>query len=184
MKETSVTVSRIGLLALLVLPSIGCRTLADSAGYETHPVEEQFRPLETITERPNYVLPETAITTVGTTAYVVSLDVWLGKHPPGSTTYTAKLLHEQEHSKRQLKEGTLGWVARYVVDTDFMWEEEQRGWYLELIHLRNNGLDVNVDVIAMILHGYKNAVGKRMVSFVEARLWVLDVLAGRWTHRN
>ena len=166
------TLGRIVLLAALVLPSLGC-------GSKEFTVPEMYAPLVSIVERPNYVLPETAITTIGTTAYVVSLGDWLADHPEGSIAFNATLLHEQEHSKRQLSYGTLAWLAQYVVDTGFMWAEEQRGWYLELKALANSGQHLNVDAIAQILHDYKNLSG-RMVSFPEAQIWVRDVLAGTW----
>lgn len=168
------TLTRIALLAALVLPSLGCSSSKDFS------VPREFEPLETITERPNYVLPETAITTIGTSAYVVNLDEWLGRYPPGSVEFVAVMRHEQTHSQRQLAAGTLGWVAHYVVDTDFMWTEERIGWYYELITLRDNGRTINVDAVATILSHYKNATNSRMVGFVEAKQWVQSVLSGQW----
>ena len=184
------SLTRIALLAALVLPSLGCvaergdngvqaaNVIDDHLGVFLVPAE--FSPLAAITERPDYVLPESAITTIGTTAYVVNLSAWLRQYRPGSFEFHAVMLHEQAHSKRQLAYGTLGWIAHYVVDTDFMWTEEQIGWYYELIMLRNSGVTINADGVATILSHYKNATNSRMVGFVEAKQWVQSVLSGQW----
>lgn len=143
-------------------------------------VEAEYTPLKWIRERPDVLLSSTAITTVGENAYVVDLGEWLERHPPGSPTYVAKLAHEQVHSIRQHKKGTFLWVSKYLWDTDFMWEEEQRGWYVEITQLRKRGKRVSPEGVAAALKGYKNISG-RMVSYEEALKWVKDVLAGRWT---
>lgn len=161
------------LLPILVMLLPAC----SSREHELDPV---YAPLEQIRERPNVVLSETAITTIGDTSYVVDLHDWLERHPEGSLTYRAVLLHEQEHSKRQLKAGTLGWLSRYLTDKDFMWAEEQRGWYWELKALHSGGATVNVDGVANALSKYKTATGTRMVSAADAKVWVIQVLAGQW----
>lgn len=168
-------------LALVVLP--GC--IAEGSPLptygETRPIEADYRPLVVLSERPDLVLSSTAITTVGTTAYVVDLDAWLTKHPPGSSTYHALMLHEQEHSKRQLDYGTLRWVGRYVNDASFMWAEEQRGYYHQIIALRNAGQFVNVDGLAAAMVKYKTVGGTPMVELEAAKVWIRQVLLGQWT---
>lgn len=144
-----------------------------------HDLDDVYAPLEQIRERPNLVLSETAITTIGESAYVVDLKDWLGRHPEGSLTYRAILLHEQEHSERQ-RGGVVGWIGRYITDKDFMWKEEQRGWHLELTTLRNGGANINVDGVANALSKYKTITGERMVSFADAKVWVTQVLSGQW----
>ena len=93
------------------------------------------------------------------------------------------MAHEQMHSIRQHEMGTFLFVARYSYDTDFMWEEEKWGWYYEIKELQRRGQQINPDALAIVLSKYKS-LGGQMVSFPEAREWVLDVLAGRWTPPN
>jgi hypothetical protein len=155
---------------LMVLLISGCAT-------KVHLVPEQYRPLERIKE--SVLRPGTAITTVGTTARVWDLDEWLAKHPPGGPTYHAILMHEREHTERQLAYGLNAWLGRYLTNTAFMWDEEARGWYVQLREYQRRGLRVNAEGVAKILAGYRNFAG-RMISYEDALTWVQDVLAGRW----
>jgi hypothetical protein len=169
------------VLAVLVLPLAACATSMKSGeGDAVHTLTPEYSPLVEIRERPDFVLPESAITTIGTKAYVVDLADWLTRHPPDSPTYKAKLAHEHIHSSRQLKQGVTSWISGYLVSADFMWAEEQIGWYYEITTLQRLGLQVNVDGVALILNGYRTAAGSPMVSFPEAKTWVIDVLDGRW----
>ncbi|MGD9727799.1 MAG: hypothetical protein AB7L09_00100 [Nitrospira sp.] len=157
-------------LMILVLLLTGCGA--------THKLDGQYQPLEQIRE--SVLRPGEAITTVGTTSYVSDLDEWLTKHPPGGPMYHAILMHEREHSIRQKAYGTKSWVGRYLIDKDFMWAEEARGWYIQLKEYQRAGLQVNVPGVAKALSDYRNFAGS-MISYQNALTWVQDVLAGRWT---
>lgn len=166
------------VLSILVMCA-GC-TNAPTYG-STRDVEVEYRPLKVISERPDMILDSGAISTIGDTVYVVDLTDLLDSHPPGGVRYNALLLHEQEHSKRQKAANMVGWLARYLTNPKFMWKEEQRGWYLELRTLRNGGVNINVDAVAELLSSYKTIVGRRMVNFADAKIWVTQVLNGQWT---
>lgn len=162
------------MLLVLVLFVVGC------SGRE-HKLGDTYRPLDRIAERPDVGVAATAATTIGDTVYVVDLKGWLGANPPGSLAFHATMLHEQEHARRQAKAGLVKWLASYVTNADFMWAEEQRGWYLELRALRGGGANILVDVVAASLADYKTLTGARMVSFGEAKTWVEAVLRSQWT---
>lgn len=148
---------------------------------KTHKLEERWRPLLEVVERPNLpLLSPTAATTIGQRIYVVDLDGFLRRFPPGSERYEALLLHEQEHARRELRMGVDHFLARYLHDPAFQWREEQRGWYLQLKHLQQSGESVDAHVAATLLSQYRNLVGP-MVSFTDALAWVRAVLAGQWT---
>ena len=164
------------LLLLLLLP-LGC------ANYESMDLDAKWEPLETIRERPDMLGSDSQATTIGHTMYVEDLDDWLAQRPVDGPRFDAILLHEQVHAVRQLDAGVTVWLSRYVTDTDFMWEEEQLGWYEQLRELRRRGQQINVPGVANTLRNYKNLAG-RMVSYAEAVGWVEDVLAGRWTPAN
>jgi hypothetical protein len=165
------------LLVLALLCLAGCQTGA------FHNLDEQWRPLEDVLERPRVVRDvgsPTATTTVGRHAYVRDLDEWLARVVPGSPKYKALLRHEQEHSRRQLEMGVYLWIARYSYDKEFALLEEQIGYFYEITERRRLGNPLNVDATALVFSRYKNLAGS-LISFDEARAWILDVLAGRWT---
>ena len=158
-------------VVLLVMLASGCRQA-------TYDVPEQYRPLERIVE--SVLRPGTAITTVGPTARVWDLDDWLAKHPPGSPAFHAILMHERDHTTRQLAMGLTKWLGRYLTDTEFMRGEELRGWYIQIQEYRRRGISPDPEGVARILAGsYMNFAG-RMMSYEDALTWVRDVLAGRW----
>lgn len=161
------------LAALLLLP-VGC------SSYDTFDLDPKWEPLEQISERPDMLGSDTQATTIGHTVYVEDLDKWLLERPVGSPRFDAILLHEQVHSVRQLDAGVTVWLAQYLTDTDFMWEEERIGWYEQLRELQRRGARVDVGGVARTLHNYRNLRG-RMVSYQDALQWVNDVIAGRWT---
>lgn len=145
-----------------------------------HRVDPRYAPIEAIVERaPLPGLSRTAATTIGTKVYVADLDDWLARHPPGSPPYEAVLLHEQVHAQRQVAAGVDPWIQRYLSDRAFMWAEEQRGWYVQLRHLRQRGLGVDAAAVARNLTTYRNLAGA-MVSYDEALEWTRAVLEGRW----
>lgn len=156
--------------ALFLLLVVGCSG-------DVHKLPEEYEPLERVKE--SSLRSEGYVTTVGDTLYVHDLKDWLEVHVPGSPKYKATLLHEQQHSIRQKDEGLAKWIARYGFDTDFMWEEEQIGWYYEIITLRQWGLNPSPEAIANSLSNYKNLSG-RMVSYNDALMWVRAVLNGQW----
>ena len=157
-------------LLLIILLVSGC------VG-SVHNVPEQYRPLERVQGSP--LRSNSAITTIGRTAYVNDLGEWLTAHPPGSPKYHALLLHEREHTLRQEAYGLRAWLVQYLADTDFMWAEERVGWYAQIQAYRKAGLTVNPEGIAKLLSSYRNIAG-RMVAYEDALAWVRDVLSGRW----
>ena len=168
---------RVILLLFLILPFVGCATA-------TYDLPEEWRPLEQIRERGAAVDAlidnDSTVTTIGKNVYVKDLEVFLERNTPASVRFRALMRHEQEHAIRQFDYGLWGWITRYTHDVEFMWQEEARGWYYELTLLQQAGRAINPDVVAASLSNYKNISG-RMVSFDDAKTWVLDVLAGRWS---
>lgn len=155
------------LAAVLVLA--GCQ--------RPYALNERWRPLVEVVERPNVLVSNTIATTLGTRVYVANLHDWLDRFPPGSPEQEAFLLHEREHARRQLAVGLGSWLARYLRDRDFMWREEQAGWALQLDHLRDHGRPLFPQVLAATLSDYRNLSG-RMVGFAEALAFVEAVLRG------
>ena len=168
---------RYSILALVLVLTVGC------GSYKSIELDDKWAPLEQIHERPDMLGSATTATTIGHTVYVESINRWLADHPIDSPRFNATMLHEQLHSVRQLDTGVTAWIARYATDIDFMWAEEQLGWYLTLRELKRTGNQINVLGVATTLHGYKNLLG-HMVGTAEAITWVEDVLAGRWTPPN
>jgi len=140
-------------------------------------LEPRWAPLVEVVERPALVLSDEASTTLGNRIYVVDLSGWERRYPEGSPEREGLLLHEQEHARRQAAAGLGRWLVAYLDDTDVMWDEERRGWALELRHLQRSGRPVNPEKIAAILRGYRNLHG-RMVSYPAALAFVRAVLAG------
>jgi len=174
------------LVLAFALVFLGGCTLLDAPKHDgrelVHPLDEKWRPLEDIRERPVVVQDwgsPTAITTVGRHAYVLDLKDWLDRHPSG-VRFDAVIRHEQEHSRRQLEMGTWLWIARYSYDKSFAWAEEQIGYYYQIKMLKDAGQVINVDGLAAAIAGYKNLAGQ-IVEFEKARAWIREVLAGRWT---
>jgi hypothetical protein len=172
---------------LIVLPLLflgGCMS-NNKAMPEVEPykLDREWRPLKTVRERPTLLTnaaSKTVSTTVGKHIYVHTLSEWLLRYVPGSAKFRALLRHEQEHSRRQLKMGTFLWIAKYSYDRKFALLEEQIGYYYEITERRRLGNPINIDGVALGLSKYQNLAG-RLISFTEAKQWILDVLAGRWT---
>jgi len=161
------------ILTLSVLSATGCGKAIDLA--------PEFKPLERL--RPSKVvtvgLGDSGVRTIGETAYVGDIDKFMARHP--EPLFTATMMHERVHTIRQKDEGLLKWLAKYGSDVKYMWKEEQEGWYVFITYLRSKGKPINVDQAAKVLHGYKSPLGKRMVSFADAKAWVQSVLNGTWT---
>lgn len=161
------------LVALLLLALAGCsaRTLA---------LDERWRPLAEVVERPDLLISNGVATTLGARLYVADLRAFQARFPAGSVEREALLLHEQLHALRQQEAGLGPWLARYLRDGDFMWREEQLGWFLQLRHLQAHGRSLAPAAIAALLAGYRNLTGP-MVAPLEGLAWVEEVLAGRWS---
>lgn len=158
------------LATLLCLLAAGCSS-------QTIELEPRWLPLVEVVERPALVLSDDTATTLGNRVYVADLGAWERRYPEGSPDREALLLHEREHAVRQARTGLGRWLVAYLDDADVMWEEERRGWALELRHLQRSGRPVNPEKIAAVLHGYRNLRG-RMVSQPAALAFVRAVLAG------
>lgn len=143
-------------------------------------LDERWRPLVEIVERPDLVFGGVTATTLGTRVYVPDLRAFRQQFPADSVEQEALLLHEREHAVRQLDAGLGPWLARYLNDRAFMWQEEQRGWFLQLRRLQQAGRPLYPEAIALALSGYQNLSGP-MVGYAEALAWVDAVLAGRWS---
>lgn len=159
-------------LLLIMLALTGCQGPIE--------LEERWRPLVEVVERPDLLVSNTIATTLGTRVYVADLGEFKRRFPEGSPERDALLAHEREHAVRQLDSGLGPWLARYLNDREFMWREEQLGWFLQLRALQAAGRPLFPAVIANTLSGYRNLEG-RMVSREDALSWIQDVLAGRWT---
>lgn len=155
-------------------------------------VEDGYGPLSSLCERPSLKavgVGDGVITTKGSTVWVRSLREFDRDFPPGSVRRHALLTHERIHAQRQFRyKGLPGelaqraWIARYLSDTGFMWEEEQRAWYAEIKIRQKAGQWNRADTLraASGLAGYSDLFGHPMVSARDALAWVEDVLAGRW----
>jgi hypothetical protein len=161
------------------------------AGCQTYELDDEWSPLSKVIERPS--LPygsDTATTTIGAHVYTTDLKQWLADYPPGSVEFVALMSHEREHARRQFRyQGLAGemakgaWIARYLSDASFMWAEEQAGYYLSITHLAKNGhwdSSRTLRQAAAMHKHYKTILGRRMVSFEDAKAWIESVLAGRW----
>jgi hypothetical protein len=143
-------------------------------------LEPQFSPLTEIVEAPGKVIPSHTITTIDETSYVTSLPAFLADYPPGSIQYTAILMHEREHVIREnaFPGGTPAWLAKYLADRSFRWQEEKAGWKIEILYNYQHGMFIDAAEIAAALNqNYR--FGGRMVSYAEAYQWVLDVMTGK-----
>jgi len=168
-------------LMSLTLGSTGCMTMDKKLDpvWESLEIPAEFRPLERVRARGN-VASKSTLTTIGTTVYVYSLDRFRERYPFMGQRYQAVMRHEQEHARRQLKKGVILWTSKYLVDRDFMWEEEQIGWYYEIKERQRQGLGVIPEAIGETLSNYSNLSG-RMISAAKATAWVREVTSGRWT---
>jgi len=158
------------LIALSLLLCAGCNTFD---------LDEKWRPLEQMVERPHVGGMDEITTTVGTRIYREDIFGFLAENPPGSPSFDALLYHEQVHSKRQLRMGLTKWLAKYGSDTAFMWSEEQLGYYAGIMETLRRGGYVHPEHRAASLASYVSPVGK-MVSYEDALRWINDVLSGAW----
>jgi hypothetical protein len=149
-----------------------------TTGCATHPIPTHFSPLEDIVERT--IGSDDFVTTFHNDVYVDNIESFLERKPEGSPQYNATMIHERIHSIRMGNIFSTLWFSLvYLFDTDFMWEEEQIGWYFQLKYMQKKGILKPVEATAAVLSKYENLVGN-MVSYNDALAWVRDVLAGRW----
>lgn len=152
-------------------------------GAPVHVLPATYLPLKRIVGRRVFPFQsQTSITTIGEACYTPNLAAWLKKHPPGGPLFAAVMKHEQLHARRQLATGVDPWIDRYLNDGQFMWEEEQLGWYEQIQFLKGRGFRLDAKAIARNLKTYKNFRG-RMVGYDEALKWANDVVGGRWRPR-
>lgn len=144
----------------------------------THKLEERWEPLREVAEAGDELVKPGVTTTIGHSCYVADLDAWLLRHPPGTVEYDAILLHEQVHSRHQFgyELGLAAWLARYLADPEFRWEEEQSGYEAEITHRVRNGRSVNAEQLTLILNKNYDLNG-RMVSYAEALVWIRETIA-------
>lgn len=158
------------LVAPIALLLLGCE--------RPYRLEERWRPLVEVVERPRALGGDVLATTIGTRVYVPDLDAWKKEFPADSPQREALLIHEREHAVRQFRMGLGPWLARYLRDRRFMWQEEQRGWELHLRALVAAGAPVDTHGVARSLAGYRNLAGP-MVDYEEALAWAESVVSAR-----
>lgn len=132
-------------------------------------LEARWLPLKQVVQGDLPFVPDDAITTIVDTCYVVDLDAFQASHP--EPRFTAIMLHERAHARRQ----NAAWFVRYLMEPSFAWAEEQIGWRLELLWLRDHGVSWSPEGIARMLSRYQ-VVGGSMVSFEDALAWAKAVL--------
>lgn len=149
------------LFGLLLAFFVGCTT-----SYE---LDEKWAPLEAIVEAPGN---SGWVTTIAPNVYVGDLEGFLKRRPVDSWQFNAIMGHERIHAIRQLNYGRAAWLARYLVDQDFRWHEEQLGWYFQIRNSRN----VNANAIIDSLNKYN----PRLAPLEDIARWVYDVIANVW----
>ena len=149
-----------------------------TAGCKTKSIPAHFAPLEQLVERP--FGDNSFVTTLHTNVWVSDIDDYLKRHPEGSYSYNATMIHERIHSIRMGNVFTTVWFTlQYLFNTDFMWSEEQLGWYFDIQYKRSKGILKQAEYYAIVLAGYSNTTGK-MITYNKALLWVRDVFSGNW----
>lgn len=66
----------------------------------------------------------------------------------------ARLIHEQEHIRRQKRVGFLVWVLKYIFSKSFRYEEEIAADIAKLKFVKENGLDPYIEIRAKQLSGW------------------------------
>lgn len=175
---------------IIAIVICGCSSTTPTA-VKTHDLGPEWSPIRQIRVRgissgPTgavlglAIASDSTVTTIAPYVYVKDVATFLRRNPPGSPQFRALLSHEREHAKRQLARGLYSWLWNYLYDKEFALDEEKHGWYHELMFYRKAGLPIARDVVAATLANYVNLTG-RITTFDDARRWVDDVLAGKWT---
>jgi len=148
------------------------------AGCTSQQLPDNWHPLTRVVERTNIVVSPTVVTTVSPLLITGDLDWFNERYPVGSVAHEALRRHEVQHAieQEEYPQGKAAWFYRYLRDKDFRWGVEQRGYKEAILYKRSQGQWINVEGLAATLSGN---VYNNMVSFEDARKWVLDVLAGR-----
>lgn len=163
--------------SLLILTLIGC---------QSQPLPENWAPLTTVVERPDFLSSKGVVTTISPNLFTSDLDWFNEQYPEGSVRHEALRRHERQHALEQEEwvGGVTGWrrsaklatwVKKYLADRQFRWEVEKRGYRESILHFRNNGYTINVEGYAKTLSGSSY---NDMVSYEEALEWVKAVLRG------
>ena len=157
-------------LGFVLFALSGCSTVME--------LEDKWSPLRFIKQSKTLAIGASA-RTIGDSFFVSDLKDWLEDHP--EPLFSAVVTHERVHSVRQLsyKKGLTAWIARYLTDKEFMWHEEQLGYYYHITYLHLHGGWIDVDSWADGLSGYVSALGF-MISKSDAKTWLESVVAGNW----
>lgn len=89
----------------------------------------------------------------------------------------ARLIHEQEHIKRQKRSGFAVWVLKYIFSRTFRYEEEVAADIPKLKFIKEKGLDPYIEVRAKQLSGW---LYFWPVSYLEAKKRLDDI----WNNLN
>ena len=147
-------------LVMIVLYISGCTAELKLDG--------RWLPLEAVKENP--AQPSGVVTTIAPYN-------WVKRFPESSHHREALLRHERVHAFRQLRMGRANFIAKYAINKKFRWREEQLAMYVGLTYLKNKGYTINIDNISKFVSGPSY---RGMISYSEARQWLLDMLSGKW----
>lgn len=162
MKNTLITLT-------LLFSLMGCTT-----GRELK-LDAKWEPLRSVEEGTDKLFAEGVSTTIGHFCYVPDLQQWVKDFPENSVRREALLRHEQIHSIRELKMGLPLWLAKYVTEKTFRWQEEQIGYEQEITYLFQHGIPINRYQYAIIFSHDYQSLGGQMVTYEEALKWVTDL---------
>jgi len=160
-------------LFALIIVSTGC------VG-PSYNLEARWAPLVRVKQTTDKLLTDKTTTTIGDPCFCNDLKQWLQDYPPGSVEFEALLQHEQQHAIRQ---GSFDgpaelWIAKYIAEPAFRWQEEQIGWAKEITHLVLNGRHVIPEEVALWLSdNYVDPLGRQMVTYSNALVWVKATIA-------
>jgi hypothetical protein len=155
---------RLLVLLVFLLCFTGCLT------GRTFELDPKWKPLVSVEEATDKIMPPQTTTTIGEHCYVSDLAQWLKDYPPGSIQQEALLRHEQLHAIRQLSYplGIETWLLKYISEPSFRWEEEKLGYEQEITWLVQHGVYVYPPLWA----SYMSNNYSSMVSFEDAQAWV------------
>ena len=139
----------------------------------TYDLDDEWAPLTQIIERPGN---DRWLTTIGDKVVVANLEEFLRRNPPTGLKFRTNLAHEQTHSVRQFDYGVEKFLARYVTDRSFRWEEEQLGWFVGLRLMRQYGMYWHVEGVVQSLLSYRPVLS----SEEHIREWVRAVYNDTW----
>jgi len=134
----------------------------------------RYTPLTEILEFDIPIIPDSCLTTVGTSVCVADISSF----DITTQNSVAELLHEQAHSRRQENYpylGTLGWIVNYLFDRDFARNEEEIGWRMELEYKKAHRISVDIPATVAALRTYRVITGY-LWDTVEAQKWVESVV--------